>query len=330
MFYRSQAGNLIHTSGTNNMDLVKTLNRGGQLLGAPTAQRTPQSLEVYAKGTNNVIYQLTGPPSLFFSGWSNVWGSTGLQIVGSPATAPTATTEGRAVFGAGWGTRLPLASTSPAAPAAPAWTLLPSGPSGLQRGSAGVVSLGAFNYVFSSGIDGQLQTTLWVPNGGLNLGSKLGDNVTIGSPTALAAEGRIDIFAIGRKDGAVYHKGFNGSQWLPFESLGGVGLSKPVAVSAFGPGRIDVFVLGTDRHLYQNVCWGAGCDGAGWSGYFDLGTTPSGIVGHPLVVSPGPNLIDIVVVDGSGRLYHKSWNGSTWFPSASGFGSLAGDLVALD
>lgn len=330
VFYRSQAGNLIHTSGTNNSNIVKTLNRGGVILGAPAAQRTPQSLEVYAKGTDSVIYHQTGSPSSFFSGWTNAYDSTGLPIFGSPAAAPTATTEGRAVFGAGFGTRVPMAATSPAAPATPAWTALTASPAGFLRGSAAIVGSGGFNWIFGSGIDGQLQTTLWLGGSGLNLGSALGDGVTIGAPTALMAGDRLDIFAVGRKDGAVYHKGFNGSQWLPFESLGGVVISKPVAVSAFGAGRIDVFVLGTDHNLYQAMCSGAGCDGAGWNGYYHLGTTPSGIVGHPLVVSPGPNLIDIVVVDGSGRLYHKSWNGSSWFPSQTDFGSLAGDLVAID
>lgn len=51
---------------------------------------------------------------------------------------------------------------------------------------------------------------------------------------------------------------------------------------------------------------------------------------NPLVVSPGPNLIDIIVVDGSGVLYHKSWNGSSWLPSTTGFTSLAGEKAALD
>jgi hypothetical protein len=47
------------------------------------------------------------------------------------------------------------------------------------------------------------------------------------------------------------HKYWNGS-WSGWESLGGVFLHNPAAVS-WGPNRIDIFVEGADSHLWHKA-----------------------------------------------------------------------------
>ena len=63
---------------------------------------------------------------------------------------------------------------------------------------------------------------------------------------------------------SLYHKAWDGSSWQPsltdWESLGGEidkGTS-PAAVS-WGPNRLDIFVVGTDKALYHKA-W----DGSSW------------------------------------------------------------------
>ena len=49
-------------------------------------------------------------------------------------------------------------------------------------------------------------------------------------------------------DNALYHKYWNGSQWIDWENLGGVLTLAPAAVS-WGPNRIDVFARGQNQNL---------------------------------------------------------------------------------
>jgi hypothetical protein len=250
--------------------------------------------------------------------------------------------EGREVFGNGYGSRVPALDQGAAFPAAASWAAPTSGWFNLTGRTAffrttpvlvDLAFLGGASpaeLAYGIGIDGTLQEILWNPavNVGLNVGSARPELV-VGAPAATSwGPGRLDLFAVGR-DQTVWHaatvqQGVGGS-WSPepFESLGGAAgsltTSKPAAVTAFGGGRIDVFANSVAHGLQQFFCAGAGCDGAGWFGPFSLGFTPNGIVGNAVVVSAGPNLLDIFVVDGGGTLYHKSWNGAQWLPSNTGF-----------
>ena len=68
-------------------------------------------------------------------------------------------------------------------------------------------------------------------------------------------------------DNALYHKYWNGPQWIDWENLGGVLTSAP-AVASWANNRLDVFVKGTDNALYHKY-W----NGSQWSDWESLGGT---------------------------------------------------------
>ena len=101
--------------------------------------------------------------------------------------------------------------------------------------------------------------------------------------------------------------------WLGWESLGGILTSSP-GVSSWGPGRLDVFVRGTDNALwhraYQN----------GWGGWESLGGI---LTSSPAAVSWGNGRIDVFVRGTDNALWHK-WYQNGW----SGWESLGGILTS--
>ena len=105
----------------------------------------------------------------------------------------------------------------------------------------------------------------------------------------------------------------------------GAGAIRPSSspVVAWGPNRIDAFVLGTDRALYHKS-W----NGSAWvpsvTGYDNLGGV---CTSAPQVVSWGANRLDAFVTGTDSALYHKSWNGSAWGPSFTGYDNLGGICV---
>ena len=81
----------------------------------------------------------------------------------------------------------------------------------------------------------------------------------------------------------------------------------PPRVATWGPNRLDVFVLGTDRALYHKW-W----DGSNWgpsvTGYEYMG----GIcMSPPEVVAWGPDRLDVFVLGTDSAVYHKWWDGAT-------------------
>jgi ABC-type taurine transport system substrate-binding protein len=101
-----------------------------------------------------------------------------------------------------------------------------------------------------------------------------------------------------------------------------VGLSNTASgpVVAWGPNRLDVFVIGTDRKLYHKwfdgAAWGPSLAGA----YEAMGGT---IVERPEVVAWAPNRLDVFVVGTNSALYHKWW-APGWGPSLTGYEYMGG------
>ncbi|QYF95863.1 zinc metalloprotease [Massilia sp. PAMC28688] len=109
----------------------------------------------------------------------------------------------------------------------------------------------------------------------------------------------------------------------PRRTIGlGAGATRPSSgpVVAWGPNRIDAFVLGTDRALYHKW-W----NGAGWgpsvTGYERMGGV---CTSTPQAVAWGPNRLDVFVTGTDSALYHKWWDGSRWGPSLSGYENMGG------
>jgi hypothetical protein len=94
--------------------------------------------------------------------------------------------------------------------------------------------------------------------------------------------------------------------------------SEPVA--AWGPNRLDVFVLGTDRALYHKW-WGGSAWGPSVTGYENLGGICTSV---PQAIAWGANRLDVFVTGTDSALYHKWWNGSAWGPSVTGYENMGG------
>jgi len=95
-------------------------------------------------------------------------------------------------------------------------------------------------------------------------------------------------------------------------------------VVAWGPNRLDVFVIGTDRALYHKW-WNGTAWGPSLTGYEGQGGI---IVSDPEAVSWGPNRLDVFVLGTDRAMYHKWWDGSAWGPSLTGYEGQGGIIVS--
>lgn len=134
------------------------------------------------------------------------------------------------------------------------------------------------------------------------------------SPTAIAlANGPVHVFARGM-DNALWHRWYDGG-WQNWESLGGPlgGQISPdpesgPSVASWGPGRLDVFVRGTDDAVWRK--WSAN-GGASWSNWESLGGV---VTSSPASISRAPNHIEVFVRGTDSKLYHVWWDGTAWRP----------------
>ncbi len=352
VFYRSSTQSLVHVFNAVGSGVYSVETIGTNIAGTPAAQVTPTTIEVYAKTTGSKICHTRGPRNMnpFGPQWNKTCSDPGLKIFDSPATAPETivTDEPRTVFANTYGSRIIGISSGPGAPATPSWPLPLPAPTSTAFSRKTPVALGLgflvprgspIDLLFTIGLDGTAHLDQWSPqtNSGYEMG-RVDRSQVIGAPSVVSwGSGRWDLFAAGR-DKAVWHLAFDSNRpegYVPYSSLGGVVIAKPAAVHAF-PNRLDVFAIGTNGGLFQAFCNGTGCSGEGpglgagtFSGWWHLGPTPNGIIGSPVVVSPAEGKLAIVVVDASGALYHKDFNGVQWVPN-SGFNPLSNLPVALN
>lgn len=137
-----------------------------------------------------------------------------------------------------------------------------------------------------------------------------------GAGIAVTAWGprRLDLMAITR-EGDVVHTYYDQNAWhLPnweFISYPGNIGANEIGCDSWGPNRIDCFVRGENRRIYQ-VRW----DGAGW-GTFDMGPLPTGTVSDSprmgiAASGYGSNSLHQTVVAVDGNVYHRKWDGAAW------------------
>ena len=91
-------------------------------------------------------------------------------------------------------------------------------------------------------------------------------------------------------------------------------------VVAWGPNRLDTFVVGTNSALYHKW-WNGSSWGPSVTGYENQGGV---VVSDPESVAWGPNRLDVFVIGTNRGLYHKWWNGSAWGPSLTGYEAMGG------
>src|SRR5262245_54521221 len=127
------------------------------------------------------------------------------------------------------------------------------------------------------------------------------------------SQNRLDLFGTGT-DGAMWHKAWNGSAWLPsvlgWERLGGT-FTSPPAVASWGQNRLDPSGTGTDGAMWHKA-W----NGSAWIpsalGWERLGGT---FTSPPTVTSWGQNRLDLFGLGTDGAMWHKWGNGSAWSPA---------------
>jgi hypothetical protein len=128
--------------------------------------------------------------------------------------------------------------------------------------------------------------------------------------------GRLDVVGLDADSGCLFHKYYQGG-WSEWEDLGGGPfVGNPVATS-WGEGRLDFWAINSDGELLH-IYW----DGHGYSDWENLGGE---FTDTPKVVHWKADRIDIVGRGLSSDIYHiKSFDGSQWQPSVSGWYDLAG------
>jgi hypothetical protein len=156
----------------------------------------------------------------------------------------------------------------------------------------------------------------------------LGGPVRGGSSPAIVSWGsdRLDI-ALVSDDRQIYHKAWNGNQWLPsttgFEPLGGLVRdgSSPAIVSK-GPDRLDIFIVGQDKEL-DHKAW----ESTRWLPSLTTLEHLGGIISDgssPSATSWGGSRVSVFVVGSDQGLYHKGWDGSRWWEYENLGGTIAG------
>jgi hypothetical protein len=126
--------------------------------------------------------------------------------------------------------------------------------------------------------------------------------------------------------------GTDGGLWYSTQSVGWRGLGTPPGLAilgdpsavSWGPGRVDVFVQGSDHKLWQRF---STCGGCSWSSWMQPVGNDGMLGSSPAVTSWGPGRIDIIVQGTDGNLYQRDWEGSGWSGAWSNLGSPPAGVV---
>jgi hypothetical protein len=114
---------------------------------------------------------------------------------------------------------------------------------------------------------------------------------------------RIDQFWVDR--GTLFHRAFDGQSWSRPESLAG-SLASAAAVTAWGPGQMEVFAIFPDGAIWDRY-W----DGVAWHPWESLGgDLETGVT--PAASSWGPDRLDVFAAGRDGTTWHRWWDGSRW------------------
>ncbi|KAI0148999.1 carbohydrate-binding protein [Pestalotiopsis sp. NC0098] len=128
--------------------------------------------------------------------------------------------------------------------------------------------------------------------------------------------GRLDIIGLDANSGSLFHK-FYHDGWSTWEDLGGGPfIGNPVATS-WAEGRLDFWAIDSNGEL-SHIYW----DGHRYSDWENLGGE---FTDTPKVVHWKQGRIDIVGRSLDSEIFHlKSFDGSQWQPSVTGWYDLAG------
>lgn len=235
------------------------------------------------------------------------------------------------------------------------WQALSSPIGTVMNTGVSVIALNSSNAqldLFARGTDFTLQYNSW--NGTWNGWTSLGGNLATAPAAVSWGPNRIDVFMVDQKNASMSYISFNGTAWSSWANLGDISegtifASQPTAVS-WGPGRIDLFVLGGASQCFHMaydgawhwegniggsftsqiaaVAWGAnrldifalGQDykmwhnwwigTAAWNGWASVGNVS--LISTPAAVSSDTGMIDIFAVGTDHSVWHISYNESQW------------------
>ncbi|MDQ3569740.1 MAG: hypothetical protein M3396_03795 [Actinomycetota bacterium] len=267
--------------------------QGGALTSGPdAASRDPGLLDVFARGTDNAMWQRAWDGSTW-----RPWGSLGGVLTSDPAAVSWGPNRldvfargtdnqlwHRAWDGSRWLPWEPLGGHLTSGADVASW----------GEGRLDVFARGTDNAMWHRAWDGS-RWRPWESLGG----------VLTSDPAAVSwGPNRLDVFARGT-DNQLWHRAWDGSRWLPWEPLGGHLTSGP-DVASWGEGRLDVFARGTDSAMWHRA-W----DASTWRPWESLGGV---LTSDPAAVSWGPNRLDVFARGTDNALYHRWWVPTGWAP----------------
>jgi hypothetical protein len=146
-----------------------------------------------------------------------------------------------------------------------------------------------------------------------------------------SGDGRIEVFMIDQHGQLwnIRQSSANGSYtgWNAFGSPG-VALDDRPGLARSADGRLELFIRGTDGHLYHQ--WETGVGTFAWSGWntFGAGSTPAGgLIDHPVVGPGADGRLELFLTGSDGNIYHawqtQASNGwSAWVSEGSAGGGF--------
>jgi hypothetical protein len=171
--------------------------------------------------------------------------------------------------------------------------------------------------------DGTIEHASWTCPPGWSDTENLGGTLKSGPAAASMVAGTDqEVFAEGTDLSLQENVQAADGTWSGWSSLGGVLSARPAAVS-WGPGRIDVFVRGTDSAI-----WHKWLKNGVWSKWEGLGGVVAAGTGAT-AASWGASRLEIFVQGTDKAVWEKTWNGATWSRWASIGGAIVGDPGAV-
>ena len=184
--------------------------------------------------------------------------------------------------------------------------------------------------VFARGSDGSVQHVAWSSTSGWGSFESVGGNYISSGTVAVVSRTPLtmDLFITSSSNHHVLWTEWINGYWSSagWTDLGGIAGDKPVVVSPSSD-RIDVFVRGTGNGSLYNAVYVNTFKLIGyWSGWTSLGGQTTAPVA---AVSRATGWYDLFARGTNGRIFTKSWNGSTWWPSRTEWHDLGGDMAEV-
>ena len=128
----------------------------------------------------------------------------------------------------------------------------------------------------------------------------------LGPPSVVGWEWLVHMFVVG-PDEQMLHKffyveGYPTHPWAPWEHMGGSFVPSAPAAVSWGPERLDIFAVGTDRQMLHRA-WSPGS--TAWHPQDDWEPMGGSFASSPAAVSWGPGRLDIFAVGTGGQMLHR-------------------------